>query len=428
MRHAALRMVGLSHKTAPVAVRERLAVGPDAVGGALKAADPPGGGERVILSTCNRVEIYYTTNNENADPYGPARRLAELRGADWASIQPALYVREGLEVARHLFRVVTGLESMVIGEEEITGQVRAALTAARTAGTAGHMLGTLFARALSSGRRIRAATGLGRNRASVAGAAVAFAEQRLGEIVGRTVLVIGAGENSESVLRELLRRGVASTIVSNRNAARAHELADEIGGRVVPFDQFEEALAEADIVVSSTSAPHVVVRCAALARAMEARADRPLLVIDLAVPRDVEPAAGGLPGVHLRNIDDLVGVVAEQHSRHEEEIEASLSMVEEAVRRFDRWCRRDRLAPLIQALNRKAAAVQQTELARLCAGRPELTQAQREAIARTVRRTVRKLLHGPIQALKRAAADDEPTDAAELFEEMFLRGETEDQP
>ncbi len=310
-------VAGLSYRTAPVAVRERLAVSPRLLpchGCRLKVGAQLE--EVVLLSTCNRVEVYGTSGW----PGGRALRIFQCLGGD-ESLAPYLYVKEGEEAVRHLFAVAAGLDSMVVGETEITGQVKSAYETARAAGLTGPVTNRLFQTALQVAKEIRTRTQIGRGAVSVGSVAVELAEKIFdGDLSDRTVMIIGAGKMGEACVRHLTARGARSVLVANRSPERAQRLAAEFGGRALRMDECLEAMATADIVVCSTGSPHVILRRADVARVMSARKSRPLVMIDIAVPRDIDPEVEHLENVYLCNIDHLEAVVRENLRLREQEL------------------------------------------------------------------------------------------------------------
>jgi len=344
--------VGLSHRTASVEVRERFAVRdaevPDVTASLLAT---PGIAEAVIVSTCNRVEFYVAT----ADPCGAAvailallqKRLQKQLQADlerhpcsfaaFAAEKSPFYQPEGAEAIGHLFRVASGLDSMVIGETEILGQLKKAYAAAAAGGATARYLNKLFQQAFRVAKELRTTTGISRGAVSVGSAAVDLAEKTLGPLEGRHVMILGAGETSELTARALRSRGVSSVFVSNRSFHRAAALAREMGGTAIHFDEWERRFDDIDILISSTAAPHAVVTLPKLATAMRNRTARPLFVIDLAVPRDVEPAVTTLDGVHLYDIDSLQAIARGGMETRRREIGLCDARIERHVADFAHW-------------------------------------------------------------------------------------------
>jgi len=322
-----LFVAGLSYRTAPVALREQMAVRPSSLpcyGCRLKLGANLD--EVVVLSTCNRVEVYGTT------PWvsGNIQRLFQHFGPASADLSSHLYVKEGEEAARHLFSVTAGLDSMVIGETEITGQVKSAYQAAQQSGLTGRVLNRLFQTALQTAKEIRTHTAIGRGAVSVGSVAVELAERIFDrDLSEKVVMIIGAGKMGEACIRHLAKRGARTVLVSNRSFERAQNLAAEFGGRAIRFDDCRAAMAGADIVVSSTGCPQVILRRADLAQVMSARRHRPLFLIDIAVPRDIDSAVQELNNVFLYDIDDLEAIVRENTQCREQELARCRTIIAE---------------------------------------------------------------------------------------------------
>ena len=324
-----LFVAGISYKTAPVALREKLAVSPAKlrcvgcrlkVGGALT--------ETVVLSTCNRVEIYGLAHKVN----GNIPPLFDQLAARPVDVESYLYVHEGEAAARHLFSVASGMDSMVLGETEITGQVKQAYQAAQEAKLTGKVLNRLFQKALQTGKEIRTHTNVGRGATSVGSVAVELAEKIFsGGLADQTVMIIGAGKMGEACIRHLTKRGAKSVLVSNRSYERAQNLAAEFGGRAIRFDDCIPTMAEADIVVSSTGCPQTILHRAELESVMRRRSHRPLVLIDIAVPRDIEPEVNFLDNVYLYNVDDLQSLANDYLRQRKEEVARCEAIISEKV-------------------------------------------------------------------------------------------------
>ncbi len=332
---------GLSHREAPVEIRERFALGEAAAVEAARRLRATAGaeGEAVAVSTCNRTEFYAVA------PAGMgARELCAAHFLDPSLHQAGadhFYHREGRAGVEHLFRVVCGLESMVLGEAEILGQVKRAYQAAAAGGTTARFLNKLFQRAFQVSKLVRSGTAITRGSVSVASVAVDLAAQIFGDLAGRKVMILGAGETGELTARNLLSRGVRSLFVSNRSFDRAAHLAAELGGRAVHFDAWPEEMRDVDIMLSSTAAPHPIVTVEKLKAVMARRSDRPLFVIDLAVPRDVEAACNDLEGVYLYDIDSLQSLAAEALQRRRGEVAACEALIAAHVDEFSAWLARE---------------------------------------------------------------------------------------
>jgi len=330
--------IGVSHKTAPVAVRERLALPPGRAVDFLR--DLRGDSavrEAVAISTCNRTELYLVAGDPVEAETAALGMLARQAGIRPTELASAIYALRNCEAARHLFRVTSGLESMIVGEAEVQGQVKRAYEAAVGAGTAGPMTHRLFRAALQTGKRVRSETLIGERQGSVPSVAAGLARDELGELEGREVVILGAGETSELAARALSHHGVATIFVANRRQDRALGLARRFGGEAVSFDDLPGQLERVDIVVSATASPHAILGVEEMVEVMEARSQRPLLMIDLAVPRDIDPDCAEIPGVSLHDIDDLQAVVASNRSVRQAEAKRAEGVLEEEIQRFAGW-------------------------------------------------------------------------------------------
>ncbi len=414
-----LLALGISHKTAPVALRERLAFaereGEEFVRAATATAEVR---EAVVISTCNRTEVYLVVGDAvraESDVLGLLARRAEIRPTELAE---AIYSPRNCDAARQLYRVTAGLESMIIGEAEIQGQVRRAHEAAMRAGCTGPLSNRLFAAALTTGKRVRSETSIGSSRVSVPSVAVDLALSVLGRLQERHAVILGAGETSELTARALAEQGAGTIFVANRHADRALSLAQRFGGSVVGLDKLPDQLTRADIVVSSTASPHAIVGREELELVMAQREGRALLLIDIAVPRDIDPACGELDGVSLYDIDDLQAVIARNLSTRAEEVPRALEIVEEEIHRFARWLGQLDALPTISALRAHGDDIVERVLAenslRWDSASPR-DLARVEAIARTV---MSRLLHEPTIRL-RSLGEDRGHASLELVRELF---------
>ncbi len=414
-----LVVVGVNHRTAPVELRE----GVDFRRGGLDAALAALGRhelvrESVILSTCNRVEIYAAVDSDTvADAC--ARFIAEYNGVAWETLAPHVFVRRGAEAARHLCRVAAGLDSLVVGEPQILGQVKEAFAASERAKQTGALVGRAFSTAFTAGKRVRSETGLGRGAISVSYAALALARKIFGSVQGRDVLILGAGEMVELTGVHLREQSAGRVTVASRTLAAAAALAERLGGRAVPWTELDEALRSADILVSATGASEPVLSRRAVEQAMRSRRGRPLFIIDIAVPRDVEPGAGLLDQVFLYNIDDLQAIVQENLAKRGSELAEAERIVTEEVDRFTAWLQSRKVIPTVVALRQRFDAIRQAELRRL---EPRLAALPPDARARVDEIThliVEKLLLAPTEQLKSAGDDDTLVTYADAVERLF---------
>jgi glutamyl-tRNA reductase len=411
--------LGISHKTAPVALRERLAL-TDAQAGQLVremvARDEVQ--EAVAISTCNRTEIYLVASDAvqaEAELLGRLARRAAIRPTELAGI---VYSPRNCDAARQLFRVTSGLESMIVGEAEVQGQVKRAYEHALAGGTTGPLTNRLFRAALQTGKRVRTETALGAGRASVSTVAVELARDVMGDLTQRNVVIIGAGETSELTARALADQGVSTIFVANRHAERALSLAERFGGRVASLQELPDRLTEADIVVSSTSSPHTLIEADDLDVVMRARDHRPLLFIDIAVPRDIEHACNELAGVTVYDIDDLQRVVARNLEVREGEQAGAEAIVEQEIQGFARWMAEQDVTPTITALRAHGQAIVEQVLAENAERWESVSPrdaARIEAIARAV---MQRLLHEPTIRLK-AVEDEGGHGRQQVLRELF---------
>jgi glutamyl-tRNA reductase len=394
-------VIGVSHVTAPVALRERFSLPSHALESAL--ANVRGrAGECVVLSTCNRFEVYSRLQRET-DAF---LLVCALTGVDPADARPHLYLHRQQHAVRHLFRVAAGAESLVPGEVEVLGQVRRAWEVARGAETTGPVLSQLFHRAVSLGKRVRSETAIGRRPASVSSAAVQLARQVVGrELRDRHVLIIGSGDVGRSLARCLFEHGARPTVVAHREVERARDLASRYHGRLVTWDRLPEQLARADIVISSTAAPHFVLRHELLERVVQQRTARPLCMIDLAVPRDIEPSVAGLPGVQLHDIDDLRDVIEDSIAQRRAELPRIERMIDAEIARFEAWILARSVAPAIRQLEAEAERIVRSETDRALARLPGASPLERRTIETLASRIAGKLLHANIERIKAMAGD-----------------------
>jgi glutamyl-tRNA reductase len=385
-----LLALGASHKTAPLAVRERLALLDGQVEPFLsELVAHPGITEAVALSTCNRTELYVV--GENAEP-AVAAMLTARAGGD---LSGALYTARNCDAARHLYRVVSGLDSMVVGEAEIQGQVKRAYERALAAHTTGPMTNKLFRAALATGKRIRTETTISTGNASVASVAVESARAAVGELASRHVVIVGAGENSEQVARAFHFHGVTTMFVANRRRDRAIALAQRFGGSSGSFDALPDELERADVVVSSTASPHAIIGPEELAAVMEARSGRPLLLVDLAVPRDIDPACATVDGVTLLDMDALQAQVRGNLSVRRTEAVRAEAIVEDEIQSFAGWLGRLEVLPTLTALRSLGDSVVDRLLSENAGRWESLSERDAERVEALARAVVKRLLHEP---------------------------------
>jgi glutamyl-tRNA reductase len=411
-------VVGLSHRSAPVDLLERVALPAEGVTKLLAdvlASDHAT--EALVLSTCNRVEVYAEVDKFHGGLAQASELLARRAGIDLDELTPHLYVHYEDRAVSHLFSVACGLDSMVVGESQVLGQVRLALRTAQDAGAAGRQLGSLAQQALRVGKRARTETGIDRAGRSLVTAGLEVAGQVLGPLDGTEVLVVGAGAMSALAATVVAQGGAARVVVANRTLERAERVAAAVGGEAVPLDSLAAALASADLVVSCTGAVGHVLDTELLRTAVAGRPDRPLVVLDLALPRDVDPAAHDLPGVTVVDLETLAGALAT--SEHAADVEATREIVVEEVAAFLGWQRAVSVAPTVVALRDMADAVVRSELVRLSGRLPELDPHARAEIEQTVTRVVDKLLHAPTVRVKQLAEEPGGQSYADALNKLF---------
>ena len=418
-----LLALGISHKTAPLALRERLALSEGRATGILAELTAEEAiHEAVAISTCNRTELYLVVADpveaENA-ALGALSMQAELRPTE---LLGNVYSLHGPEAVRHLFSVAAGLDSMIVGEAEIQGQVKRAYELALVEGATGPLTNRLFRDALAAGKRVRTETAIGHSRVSVSTVAVELAENVLGDLARRRVLVIGAGENGELTARALRDRGVHTVFVANRRYDRAIGLAERFGGAAVRFDDLPDELLRSDIVVSCTASPHQIVGPEELELVSQEREGRPLLVIDIAVPRDIEPSVREIEGVTLFDMDDLQRAVARNLSGREAEATRAGSLVEADAERFDAWLGTLDVVPTIAELRERADSVVDQVLEENASRWKSLSDGDRRRLEAMARSLVSRLLHEPTLRLKAAAGEDDAYVLVHALRELFGLG------
>ena len=413
-------VLGLNHRTVPLDLLERVTIDDSRLPKALHdVMSRDHVSEAVVLSTCNRSEVYVV-----AEKFHPA--YADLRTffSELAFVPPEeladhLYVHDDADAASHLFAVAAGLDSAVIGEAEILGQVRGAWERAQTEQAAGSQLNLLFRHALEVGKRARTETGIGRHVASVSTAAVAMAAERLGSLEGRSILVMGAGDMGEGMVRSLATNGVTDIRIANRTWERAVDLAERVGGRAIRLADLDASLAEVDLLLTGTGASSMLIEHADVARVMQVRDGAPLLIVDVAVPRDVDPTAADLPGVTLLDMDDLRAFAEAGQAERRREVAAVRTMVGEELDRYMAVSSAREVAPLVAALREQAEDVRRAELDRFRAKLGELDERQLEAVEALTHGIVAKLLHQPTVGLKDAAGTPKGERLAEALRDLF---------
>jgi glutamyl-tRNA reductase len=417
-----LVLVGTSHRRAPVELRERLYLASgEAAAFAGRLAER--GAEAVVLSTCNRTEIYLAHAEAQQSAARARAELARLARLPEAEPGPALCVLYEDAAALQLFRVAAGLESLIPGELQILGQVRAAHAAALSVGASGPILNHLFRQALHAGKRIHGEAAFGERPSSIAAAAAQLARQFYGGLENRRILIIGAGKMSELTALDLISGGAEGLVVTNRTPSRAKELADRLGGKAVGFERLAEELERADVVISSTRSPRLVLTVEEAAEGIRRRRGRPLLFIDIAVPRDLDPTIGQVDGCYLYDIDDLGDAAAERRTDGRRQMVEAEAIVAAEVARFRAWRRSLGVVPTITSLRRLAEDIRTGELERAEHRLDSLAPSERRAVEALTAKIVRKLLHTPTVRIKQAALLPDGQAYVSAVEHLFGLGE-----
>jgi glutamyl-tRNA reductase len=415
--------VGTSHRRAGIELRERLCLtAPRAAQLARTLAED---GEAAVLSTCNRTEVYLAHPDAGSVSARAHRELAKLTGVAEAELAPTLYTLQGEDAARHLCRVAAGLDSLVRGETQILGQVRAAYKDAQAAGGTGVILNCLFRRALRAGRRVRAETRIQELAPSVPRAAAELARRVVGELEGRRILLIGAGKMSQLAAASLVGQGADNVFVANHTLERAEQLAARFGGEAVGFDGIPGELERADLVVSSTRCPQAILSAEQVAPALRRREGRPLVFIDIAVPRDLDPGIGGLEGARLYDIDDLGDDDGEGLVEGREEVLAAEAIAADEAARFREWQLALDVRAEIAALRDRAEEIRVGEVTRAESRLRALSPREREAVDAVTAQIVNKLLHAPTVRMKQAATEGEAQQYADALRYLFALGDRE---
>jgi glutamyl-tRNA reductase len=412
-----LQLLGVNHRTAPVDVRERLAIPESKLPQALQQLMTlPGVNEALILSTCNRVEIVAHTANGSTDLRHFLKQYFEV---DPTPYEPHLYEFRQDDAVRHVFRVASSLDSMVVGEPQILGQVKEAYATARAAGTVQSYLDLLLTRAFAVAKRVRTETAVGSSSVSVASVAVELAGKIFGSLEGKHVCIVGAGKMSELAARHLVAQGAGPVFVANRTYERACALAQRFGGQGIKFDKLYDHCERADVVITSTGAPVTIFKREHGARFLAKRRNRPMFFIDLAVPRDVDPEMSKLDGIFVYDIDDLQEAVSSHVESRKKEAEHAESIIQTEVERFHARLQTLHVVPTIVSLQDQFETIRQAELDRVRGRLGKLTPEQEMAVEALTHGIVNKIMHTPIRSLKSAAAGPEMTTIIETFRKIF---------
>lgn len=420
-----LVIVGLNHKTAPVAIREKLSYTPETIGAPLKSlVEDFGLNEAVILSTCNRVEVTAVAKDAEKGVWEIKRFLSEDRGIPFEELDEHLYAHMGEDAIKHLFRVACGLDSMVMGEPQILGQAKDAYGMAVHHDTAGIIVNKLYHKAFSVAKRIRTETKIGAAAVSISFAAVELAKKIFGDLTGKNVMLVGAGEMAELAAKHLINGGVREMLVANRTFERAERLSQEFGGRAVPFEEFPNYLKEADIVIASTASPKFIVKPEDLEESMKIRRNKPMFLIDISVPRNIDPLVNNIDNVYVYDIDDLQGVVQANLKERAKEAQAAEIIITEEIGVFNRWVRSLDVVPTIKALRECLEEVRRRELDRALAEiGSSLGDKEKRVLESMTTAIVNKILHKPVTHLKKESNRVESDFYIEAVRKLFDLGD-----
>jgi len=419
--------IGLNHKTAPVSVRETLSFSSSTLCSFLNGLNPSRADratprivhESVVLSTCNRLEIYAFATSAQRAYDEIINRLSRFFNLPPENFEGHLYVLREEEAVSHLMRVVCGLDSLVLGEAQILGQVSNAYQSAKIHQTAGKILSRLFEMAIHAGKRVRTETAIGFSQASVSSVALRLAETQVGNLADKTLMVLGAGEMGMLTLKTAGLQGVQNFIVVNRTKANAERLAAQWNALPLTFDDIEDGLAQADVVVTSTGAPHTILHKTQIAQAMSRRSDRPLFIVDIALPRDVDDDVTDVPRVHLSNLDNLQAQVEDNLKVRQQEIPAVETIINQEKTAFLNWSQSQNIIPTLNAFRNQIDAICQKELARALNRMPDIDDTQQKIMAEMAHRLTNKFLHQPTVRLRQEAARGNGVEYVELLHNLF---------
>jgi len=413
-------IIGLSHKTAPVEIREKLAFAPTAMERPLRQMlELPTITEGLIVSTCNRVELCAVTKEPDAAIAELRRFLAEYHEVSPEEINENLFDYQGEEAIRHLFRVSSSLDSMVLGEPQILGQIKTAYGYAAEFKTAGLILNRFLHKAFSVAKRVRTETAIASNAVSVSFAAVELARKIFDRIDNKGVMIIGAGEMCELAARHFVANGISKVLVTNRTFERAEKMAAEFNGKAVPFDSFVDHLAEVDIIMTSTGAPNFILGKRQMEEVLKRRKNRPMFLIDIAVPRDIDPKVNDISNTYLYDVDDLQGVVQANLKERQKEAGKAEAIVEQEIGQFHLWLGNLEVKPTVIALRRKLDEIRQQELEKTFGNLKDLTGKQRKSIEAMAGAIINKILHKPTAILKNSQNDMSGEDYVDAIRTLF---------
>ncbi|GAB4434713.1 MAG: glutamyl-tRNA reductase [Anaerolineales bacterium] len=416
-----IHCLGINHTTASVNLRERLAFNPESLRATLARIGCGELGnalnELVIISTCNRIELYAVSSRLESDDL--SLLLSETRGVPAEALTPHLYHHTDENAVRHLLRVASGLDSLVLGEPQILGQVTEALEAARGAGSIGPLLSRLFQRVIHAGKRARTETHIARNPASVSSLAASLAEKTVRNLDLAQIVILGAGEMAELAVEALRKRGALKILVLNRSLKRAEALAKRWQAEVSTFERMEDALSAADVLISSTGAPHTIIQAGMVERIMSVRPSRPLVMIDIAVPRDIDADCNNLPGVTVYDMDGLNSQLEHSLAEREAEVPQVEAILEEEAGKFMEFFQSLDMLPIIASLHQQAESIRQSELNKTLRRLPNLSEAERARIEALTQALVKKLLDAPTNRLRAQANTPAAPEYANVARTLF---------
>ncbi len=415
-----LLVIGINHKTAPVEIRERVSFSGEELGRSLrKVLEHPEFTEDMILSTCNRVEIYATTRDPEMGIVALKNFLAEYHGVSLDEFEKSLYIHSGRGAVRHIFRVASSLDSMVVGEPQILGQIKEAHSLAVSHNTLGIILNKLLHRAFHVAKKVRTETKIGNSAVSISYAAVELAKKIFGTLEGKAVMLLGAGEMAELAAKHLVAVGAQRVIVVSRTYRRAVDLAMTFDGEAIEFDGFRESLKEMDIVISSTGAPHYILGPEDVVGVIKARKNKPMFFIDIAVPRDIDPGVNEIENVYLYDIDDLQAVVDTNREHREREAMKAEEIVEEEVLKFYNWYTSLDLVPTIISLKEKFEEIRKRELSKTLSSFARITKKERKSLEALTSAIVKKILHDPITFMKNPNLNTDTAEYVNAVRKLF---------
>lgn len=414
-----LVVVGLNHKTAPVETRERLAVSEGNLPEALETLSACHCvSECCILSTCNRTEIYAITNTRDDEPV-LLDFMSRYHDIELAAFESHIYRHRGHKAISHIFSVAAGIDSMMIGENQIMNQVKNAFCVAGETDTTKTVLNNLFQQALSVGKRARTETDISKGAFSVGYGAVELARSIFGDLCGHSILILGAGKMSELTAKHMISAGATSIVVANRTFTRAEELAEKLGGNAIHFESFPDSMHRADIVIGSTGSPEPILTREQMEKIMRQRRERPIFLIDIAVPRDIEPEVGELDNVFLYNIDDLQSLVEQSSEERSREVEKVRNIIAEETHKFTLWMRSLEAVPLIKVLREKLDGIKEAEWERYGVKLAHLSETDQKIVQVMMQSIINKICHNPLIVMKEYAASDDGYEKLDVARELF---------